>query len=233
MKTRIFVLLLIIFSCQNKSDFDIYKVSNYDNSILSSVDSIKLIDSFNAEFWELEKDNPKIALIFPYDFSKVEFSNYSNYGIKLKGIPFDCYTHIHCKSRSRLKLFIDSLNHLTNDDREQVTTNQLKNLMKSNILNFGKEPMLSDKPTDAIISIQLDTLQHFSSLQKPLFDISKAYLTIINDLKSTDNLTEKELLTNYPLQILLEKYIEPPLMPKILSDSIVDEIEGEIEIDLN
>jgi hypothetical protein len=133
--------------------------------------------------------------------------------------------------RSDIVIYLDSAGHMTNIFEEPVSLNEIDSIFRINTFNFGLDPTLSDEPRKALFSISLEKglkLQHTNKILGTIADTYESIITHLSDKTSISN-----ALDSIPLNIILMVYVEPPPMPtQDELDSLREEIEGVIELDL-
>ncbi|EAZ81068.1 hypothetical protein [Algoriphagus machipongonensis] len=218
---RKFLLLLILTSCISKVTYkQVFETP--ENSALIDSNKIKTIDDFEVAYCSHFDSTHSKPLMLPFDFIKGEIATTSKYSIPLYGNPMNCSSFdIH---RNHLVIIIESTGNWKLDSGAKIDRSQIDSLVNMNIFNFGYYPELSDDPEDAIFRIELIPNESMGTLNTLLYEISKSYLNIINEEMG------KRIKDSIPLNIILDTHIE---LPTPVLDSVYDEIEKDIEIDLS
>jgi len=229
MKIFLTLLVILFWSCSNNEEYNLFELETFTNYQLISLDSVNDIENFNSKFWYMDSLNDKMSFVAKFDFKNGKFDKYSIQGIKLEGLPYLCLIY-DCRKRNTLRLDINKDYQIVDYEKNVLDARQIKELVKSNILNYGKDPLLSDEPKFANISIFLDTNQEIEKIAMPLKHIVDGYLEILTTKEKETGKPIKLLTEDFPLNLYLRQVIHYPAM---ISADTYEEIEGEIRIDLN
>ena len=179
----------------------------------------------------MDSMNSEMSYVVRYDFKNGEFSNSSTKGIKLKGVPYKCLIY-DCIERNTLRFYLDENYKIRDFENNLLSELQMRNLIKRNILNYGRDPSLSDSPEDAIISIFLTPSQRIDKINKPIKHIVDGYLEILSTKIEETGKPIEELIREIPLSIELRKFIhDTEEIPQKIYGEIESEIPGDINID--
>lgn len=174
----------------------------YDKYELLDLGDINDIKTFNKRFWKADSADNDFSFVVKFDLQKGEFSNKSDNGIKLEGLPYHCWV-IDCIERQGLKLYVSDNYELQNDDLEFISDDRAKDLIKQNILNHGQDPSLSDSPEKAITNLFLTPDHKIEKLNKVFKVIADSYADIIESKRKETGKTEKQLITEFPFRLHL------------------------------
>jgi len=229
MKIFLTLLVILFWSCSNNEEYDLFKLDTFTNYQLISLDTVNDIENFNSKFWSMDSLNDEMSFVAKFDFNNAKFDKYSNQGIKLEGLPYLCLIY-DCRKRNTLRLDLNNDYQIVDYENNVLDGNQIKELVKSNILNYGKNPSLSDEPKFANVSLFLDANQKIDEIAMLLKHIVDGYLEILTTKEKETGKPIKLLTEDFPLNLYLRQVIH---YPDIISADTYEEIEDEVEIDLN
>jgi hypothetical protein len=219
-------LTLLFFGCTTDK-YDIFKIDTNDKILVLDFNEINDIRTFNKKFWKADSADNEFAFIIKFDFKKGDFKDDSDYGIKIEGLPFSCLTH-DCANNNRLKLYLSDKHEILNNDLEKLNEQDVKDLVKKNILNYGQDPTLSDNPEEAVTEVFLNFDQEINKTGHVLKIIAESYIELVESKKNETGQTIEELTDKFPLRIYFrQKMFASDLTPVIN----VEEIPEEIKVD--
>jgi hypothetical protein len=230
MNKLITLLTFILLSCSTADKYDLFNIDKADNFEFIDFEKINDIRTFNKEFWYADSLNDDFGFIAKFDFEKGDFSNTSAKGIKLEGLPFSCL-ELDCNRRYGQKLYLSDTYEVLGDDNGVLNDEQIKELVRINILNFGEDPSLSDEPREAVTEIYLKPEHRINKLGHILKVIADSYIDIIESKRVETNWTTDKLICEYPFGLHLRQNMIPDNLPKTIVVPTDEEIEGEIYID--
>lgn len=218
------ILTFLLLSCTASDRYDLFKIDSlnkYELLDLANTDDIK---TFNSKFWKADSADNDFSFVAKFDFEKGDFSGKSDKGIKLEGLPYQCLIH-NCSDRNALRLYFSDTYEILNNDMEKLNDKQIKELVKTNILNYGKDPTLSDNPQEAVTDLFLNLDQRISKSGQVIKLIADSYVELIENKRTETNLTIEQLMKEFPLTIYFrQKKYSSDLTPIINQEEINEEI---------
>jgi hypothetical protein len=224
------ILTLMLLSCSTADKYELFNVETSDNFEFLDFEQINDIKTFNEKFWYSDSLNDDFFFIAKFDFKKGDFSNNSDKGIKLEGLPFRCL-EFDCNRGYVQKLYLGNNYEALNDDMKLLNEQQIKELVKANILNFGKEPSLSDEPKQAIFRLYLKPEQRLDKLGRLFKIITDGYTELIDSKRIETKMTTEELIIEFPLRLQLRGGMIPRQLPNLIDIPDNGQIEEELPID--
>lgn len=110
-------------------------------------------------------------------------------GLAVKLPPWDdnpIINHERIKERNVLSVKVNKYNNLL-VEKEPMQVTELRAMTKRFIINYGKDPNLSERPTSAVVSIQNDRATSYDT-----------YIAIYNEVKAAYNeIWEEKALAQY------------------------------------
>ena len=214
MNKLLITILTIALGCNRSTTEDLFILNNVD--IIASTDSINTIDTFNNLFWrsQLTSENGQGAqienIVFRFDFNTGKFTKYGNHGIRLKGLPYDCYTKLHCISRSSYTILLDKNYDAIGEENNVLPLSEVRREFLQT---------LSDRPQDAITEIYLDSTHRIVKIDFLLSALTDEYAKFISKrrIQESDRSTE-DLVENFPLHLCLRKRMYPIGHMEIIAD---------------
>lgn len=218
------ILTFLLLSCSTSDRYDLFKIDSFDKYEFLDLANIDDIKTFNSKFWKADSADNDFSFVAKFDFEKGDFSGKSDKGIKLEGLPYQCLIH-DCSDRNALKLYFSDTYEILNNEMEKLNDKQIKELVKKNILNYGKDPTLSDNPQEAINDLFLNLDHKISKSGQIIKMIADSYLELLESKSTETNLTKEQLMKEFPLTIYLRhKMYSSDLIPTINQEEINEEI---------
>ncbi len=217
--------MIVLLSCSSSNKYELFEIRTFSNYRIIDFNELNNIEAFNEAFWKADSINNKFSFVAKFNFEKGVFSNSSEYGIKLEGLPYQCLIH-DCSNKSSLQFYYSGNYDIMDEDLNVLTEDEVKNLVIQNILNYGKNPTLSESPKAAVTELFLNLDQNISELAPSLKLIADCYIDLIEAKKKETGLTTKLLLSEFPLLVQLRrKMYSRDLNPTVQSVAIYEEIE--------
>lgn len=230
MSKPIIILTILILGCTTTNKYDLFKIESYEKYELLDLGEINDIISFNERFWKSDSTDNDFSFVARFDFENGKFSNTSDKGIKIEGFPYHCLEY-DCHRNYGLKLYLSDNYEVTNFEKEVLSEKQIKDLITSNILNYGKDPSRSDNPKEAATELYLTPDHEISKLGLVLKLFADNYKELIELKAKETNLTTKQLTVEFPFIIHLRELMTPPDEFKIIHMEEWEMIDDEISID--
>ena len=219
------ILTFLLLSCSTSDKYDIFKIDSFNKYEFLNLRDTDDIETFNKKFWKADAADNDFSFVAKFDFDKGDFSEDSDKGIKLEGLPYQCLIY-DCSHRNALRLYFSDTYQILNDEMEDLNEKQIKELIKTNILNYGKDPTLSDRPQDAITYLFFNLDQKISKSGQVIKLIADSYVELIENRRTETNLTRKQLIKEFPLTIYLRhKMYSSDLTPIINQEEINEQIK--------
>ena len=214
------ILTFLLLSCSTSDKYDIFKIDSFDKYEFLDFKDTDDIKTFNKKFWKADSADNDFSFVAKFDFEKGDFSDNSDKGIKLEGIPYQCLIH-DCSDRNALRLYFSDTYEILNNEMEKLNEKQIKELVKTNILNYGKDPTLSDNPQEAITDLFLNLDHKISKSGQVIKMIADSYVELIENKRTVTNLTKEQLMNEFPMTIYLRhKMYSSDLTPVINQEEI-------------
>jgi hypothetical protein len=213
------ILTLILFGC-TADKYEIFKITPNDKASFLDLNEINDIRTFNRKFWKADSADNDFYFIVKFDFVTGEFSNKSDRGISLEGLPYECLS-LDCHRNYGLKLYLTDNYNVLLDDIDSLTEFQIKEQVVKNITNNGKDPSLSDNPQEAVTEIYLNEGHKIKEIENLIKIITDSYIELIKIKQKESNKPTDELTLEFPLKIHLRRNMIPTDLPKVI------ELEGD------
>lgn len=212
--------LLLLFACTKVDRYNLFKIESFDKFEFLDLEKVNDIRTFNKKFWRADSIDNDFTFVAKFDFVKGDFSNHSDKGLKLEGLPFPCLEY-DCNRRYGQKFYLSNNYEVLNDDNEILSDDQIKELVKVNILNYGKDPSLSDEPREAATEVYLKPVHRIEKLGHVFKVIADGYVDLIEKKKIETKWTVEKLTYEFPFRLHLRQNMIPNDSPKII------ELEGD------
>lgn len=95
------------------------------------------------------------------------------------------------KERNLFNILVNSQGQLLVED-EESSIGQLRERVKSHVLNYGEDPDLSESPSDAVISIKTDAQTPYDTYIQVLDEVWMAYREIWNSMARSNQTPQGE-----------------------------------------
>jgi biopolymer transport protein ExbD len=95
------------------------------------------------------------------------------------------------KERNLFKILVNSQGNLLVEE-EEASIGQLRERVKTHVLNYGENPDLSDSPSDAVISIKTDAQTPYDTYIEVLDEVWMAYREIWNSMARSNQTPQGE-----------------------------------------
>lgn len=223
------LLILLLFGCSTTDKYDLFKIKSSDKNEFLNLEEIDGIEIFNTRFWKRDSIDSKFSFVAKFDFEREKFSDNSDKGINLEGLPFLCL-EFDCKPRT-LKLFLGDNYEIFDDQQQLINEMQIKVLIKNNILNYGKIPYLSEEPEEAVTEIYLKSEHKLSKLEHIISIIADSYLDMIESKRIELHLSTEQLVKQFPLVIRLRQNMISEISQPPINLPNDQEIEEELLLD--
>jgi len=106
----------------------------------------------------------------------------TNKGLSSTLPPYsDNQDKINIHDRNLYKIHINSLNNIMVEDAPFASFSKLKNDVRKFILNNGSDPKLSDTPTDAVVSLQMNRGTHYRRFIEVMDAVQGVYYEIYGE----------------------------------------------------
>jgi hypothetical protein len=224
------ILTVMLLSCSTADKYELFNIDTADNFEFLDFEKINDIGTFNEKFWYADSVNDSFGFIVKFDFEKGDFSKTSDKGIKLEGLPFFCLEY-DCNRRYGQDLYISDNYEVLNLYQELMNEQQIKDLVKVNILNYGKDPSLSDEPREAVTEIYLKPEHRIDKLGHIFKIIADSYIDIIEAKRIETKWTTEKLIYEFPFRLHLRQNMIPLETPNEIEMPTDEEIEGELLLD--
>ena len=218
---------ILLLGCTTTDKYDLFSINTSDNYQILQFNKIGDIKTFNEIYWKADSADKDFYFVAKFDFKKGDFSNNADKGIRIEGLPFSCLVY-DCARRNRLGLYLSDNYEILDDNLEKLNDQQAKDLIKKNILNYGKDPEFSDEPRHAVTEVFLFDYHQISKTGHVLKLIVDSYLELIEGEKLETRKITDQLFVEFPPTIYLRQHIVRPTKRPAIND---DEITGDIEID--
>ena len=224
---RYVIIFILLIGCSTKkSGSKIFLTP--ENAVVLDIEKFQTINAFEQAYCAHFDSSANKKLYLPFDFEQNQIVANSKYSIPIMGPIMRCSPAL---IRSDIVIYLDSAGHMTNIFEEPLSLNEIDSIFRINTFNFGLDPTLSDEPRKALFSISLEEGLKLQHTNKILGTIANTYESIITHL--SDKMSISNAIDSIPLNIILMVYVEPPPRPtQDELDSIREEIEGVIELDL-
>lgn len=198
----------------------------YSNSDIIDITKFSTVRDFNKQFWQKDTVIKDFQFVIPYNFDTYTFKQDSKYGLPVTGFPylcrvFDCserWLKLELKSRKRYELWF--------------AQGGLEENIEKNIFNYGELPYFSRQPESAYVEILLSQKIPLSKIDVILSKIVQAYINIIDRKAKESQKSVEEMVTLYPLKIMLTELKPPPKIKKTKIKEVPDDIDIKEEIDI-
>ena len=186
-------ILFLFTSCKetalkNETYYPNKEVYLESDVVVINIDSLegKALDFFH-EVYDIYYDKKTPTIKIQNDFSKkFIIPGFFDGGLYYKRNILDVTTDL---------IISDTTYHIS----------ELKEALKNHLINYGKNPKLSDSPDRAIVSIKIDTTESIANLKSRLIDVTQAFDEIANE--TDENL---ELILFLDIHIPLPPFLEIP-----------------------
>jgi len=203
------ILTLLLFGCSTTDKYDLFKMEFYEKYEFLDLNDINDIRTFNKRFWKADSADNDFSFVARFNFEKGDFSNKSDKGIKLEGLPYKCLS-LDCQRNYGLKLYLNDNYEILLDDIDSLTDFQIKKLVKQNITNNGEDPTLSDNPQEAVTEIYLKEEHEISKIGGLIKIIADSYTELIELKRKESGKSISELTSEFPLKLHLRQNMFPP-----------------------
>lgn len=114
------------------------------------------------------------------------------------------------QERNLLRVLVNSRGEVLIDD-SMSSVSQIREEVKTHVLNYGEDPDYSDSPSDAVISLKTDAATPYRIYVDVLDEIQMAYREIYNQIARSGNLPSGEsvLDQNYESYQAYRQSLEP------------------------
>ncbi len=200
-----------------------------NSSSYLDIEKISTVGDFNLIYEEKSRDSGNFQFHLPYDFDKQEIRTHyeANTGIPILGIPFECMIYDCHYTDVYIEVVPDQKHQI---EFEPLDKTSLKKWIRLHILNYGRDPALSDSPQDAVFRLAFDKKQPLSDANHLLYQIVEAYEEFLKERAIVELLDFKQLKEKYPLNLRFATKAPPiPILPTDFGEEIFEEID----IDLN
>ena len=217
------ILTFLLLSCSTSDKYDIFKIDSFDKYEFLDFKDTDDIKTFNEKFWKADSADNDFSFVAKFDFEKGDFSEDSDKGIRLEGLPYQCLTH-DCSHRNALRLYFSDTYEILNNEMEDLNEKQIKELIKTNILNYGKDPTLSGNPQEAITDLFFNLDQKISKSGQIIKMIADSYVELIENKRTETNLTKEQLMKEFPLTIYLRHKIYSSDLTPVINQEEINEL---------
>jgi len=230
MSKLITIATLILLSCSTKDKYDLFKIDTADNFEFLDFEKISDIKTFNSKFWRADSIDDEFYFIAQYDFQKGDFKADSDKGLRIEGLAFRCL-ELDCYKNYGQRLYLTDNYQILNEDMELVNDKQIKELVKANILNYGKDPSLSDKPKEAVTLLYLRPEHRLDKLGHLFKIIIDGYIELIEAKKIETKFTAEKLAIEFPFRLHLRGNVISKDIPNLIEVPDDEQINGELLLD--
>ncbi|MEH0155427.1 hypothetical protein V6R21_14870 [Limibacter armeniacum] len=153
-----------------------------------------------ASLFKINHDSTSLRIIIPYDFEQKKISSIQDSN---KGIPvlFDAgFNNKGC--RADVVIEVGDLQEYKIKG-ELLSKEKLNDWVRKNILNYGKDPRLSESPHDAVFSLVFTPNQPLNNANMLIYQLVQAYEEFLFERADIEKTTIEQAKEKYPLNIRL------------------------------